>query len=28
MCVSARAANLRTLVLPVGLDDKFRYSCD
>jgi hypothetical protein len=28
MCVSARAANLRTLVLPLDLNDKFRYSCD
>ena len=28
MCASARAANLRTLVLPLDLNDKFRYSCD
>ena len=28
MCARARAANLRTLVLPLALNDKFRYSCD
>jgi len=28
MCAQARAQNLRTLVLPVALNDKFRYSCD
>jgi len=28
MCARARAANLRTLVLPLDLDDSFRYSCD
>ena len=28
MCTEARAANLRTLVLPLGLDDSFRYACD
>lgn len=28
MCASARAANLRTLVLPLALNDRFRYSCD
>lgn len=28
LCQSARAANLRTLVLPLALDDSFRYSCD
>lgn len=28
LCASARAANLRTLVLPLALNDKFRYSCD
>ena len=28
MCADARAANLRTLVLPVKLNDAFRYSCD
>lgn len=28
MCAQARAANLRTLVLPLKLNDKFRYSCD
>ena len=28
MCASARAANLRTLVLPLDLNDAFRYSCD
>jgi hypothetical protein len=28
MCTKARAENLRTLVLPLALNDKFRYSCD
>lgn len=28
MCASAVAANLRTLVLPMALNDRFRYSCD
>ena len=28
LCSSARAANLRTLVLPLALDGSFRYSCD
>ncbi|MCB1125900.1 MAG: thioesterase family protein [Verrucomicrobiae bacterium] len=28
LCRSARAANLRTLVLPRDLDDSFRLSCD
>ena len=28
LCAQARAQNLRTLVLPVALNDKFRYSCD
>lgn len=28
LCASARAQNMRTLVLPVDLDDRFRYSCD
>lgn len=28
LCAASRAANLRTLVLPVELDGKFRYSCD
>jgi hypothetical protein len=28
MCAKARAMNLRTLVLPLNLDDAFRYSCD
>ncbi|HET6316137.1 MAG TPA: endo alpha-1,4 polygalactosaminidase, partial [Chloroflexota bacterium] len=28
MCAGARAANLRTLVLPLKLNDAFRYSCD
>jgi len=28
LCMQARAANLRTLVLPLQLDDSFRYSCD
>lgn len=28
MCDEARAANLRTLVLPLDLDDSLRFSCD
>ena len=28
LCVAAKAANLRTLVLSVNLDDSFRFSCD
>ncbi len=28
MCAKARAQNLRTLVLPLDLNDAFRYSCD
>jgi hypothetical protein len=28
MCANSRAANLRTLVLPLKLNDAFRYSCD
>ncbi|MGM9491540.1 endo alpha-1,4 polygalactosaminidase [Ideonella sp. YS5] len=28
MCAKARAMNLRTMVLPLNLDDAFRYSCD
>lgn len=28
MCVAARADNLRTLILPLDLDDSFRFSCD
>ena len=28
LCASARAAGLRTLVLPLALDDSFRYPCD
>ena len=28
MCTQAKAQNLRTLVLPLALDDSFRYSCD
>jgi hypothetical protein len=28
MCAQARAANLRTLVLPLKLNDRFRHSCD
>jgi hypothetical protein len=28
MCSQARAANLRTLVLPLALDGSFRISCD
>ena len=28
LCANAQAAQLRTLVLPVALDDRFRYSCD
>jgi hypothetical protein len=28
LCATARAQGLRTLILPVDLDDSFRYSCD
>ena len=28
LCQGARATNLRTLVLPLSLNDSFRYSCD
>ena len=28
MCSSARARNLRTLILPLDLDDSFRFSCE
>jgi hypothetical protein len=28
MCAAARAADLRALVLPLDLDDAFRFSCD
>ena len=28
LCRDARAANLRTLVLPIKLNDAYRYSCD
>jgi hypothetical protein len=28
LCASARANNLRTLVLPLELDNRFRFSCD
>jgi len=28
LCASARAAQLRTLVLPQSLDGSFRFSCD
>ncbi|MDE2047862.1 MAG: endo alpha-1,4 polygalactosaminidase [Betaproteobacteria bacterium] len=28
LCASSRAAGLRTLVLPVALDNSFRFSCD
>ena len=28
LCTKSRAANIRTLVLPLSLNDKFRYSCD
>ena len=28
LCAAAKAAELRTLVLPVELNDKFRFSCD
>jgi len=28
LCASSIAANLRTLILPVELDDRFRFSCD
>ena len=28
LCAASRAANIRTLVLPLKLDDKYRFSCD
>ena len=28
LCAASRAANIRTLVLPLKLNDKYRYSCD
>lgn len=28
LCIAAKAANIHTLVLPLQLDDSFRYSCD
>ncbi len=28
LCAEARAENLRTLILPLDLDDSFRFSCD
>ena len=28
LCAQAQSEQLRTLVLPVQLDDRFRYSCD
>jgi hypothetical protein len=28
LCSDARTANIRTLVLPLDLDDSFRYTCD
>lgn len=28
LCASSKAQNIRTLVLPLSLNDKFRYSCD
>ncbi len=28
LCQASRAAGLRTLVLPLALDDRFRFSCD
>jgi hypothetical protein len=28
LCAASRAANIRTLVLPLKLNDAFRYSCD
>jgi hypothetical protein len=28
LCADSRAHNLRTLILPVNLNDKYRYSCD
>lgn len=28
MCAQAKAANMRTLVLPIDLNDKYRHSCD
>ncbi len=28
LCVAARLQNIRTLILPLDLDDSFRFSCD
>ena len=28
VCAEARAQNIRTLILPLDLDDSFRFSCD
>lgn len=28
LCRSARAANIRTLVLPLALDNTYRFTCD
>jgi hypothetical protein len=28
LCAASRAANMRTVILPVALDGSFRYSCD
>ncbi len=28
VCAAARTANMRTLILPLVLDDSFRVSCD
>ena len=28
LCAAARARDFRTLILPLGLDDSFRFSCD
>lgn len=28
LCAQAKSMNLRTLVLPVSLDDRYRYACD
>ncbi|MCH8253536.1 MAG: endo alpha-1,4 polygalactosaminidase, partial [Planctomycetes bacterium] len=28
LCEAALAQNLRTLVLPIDLDDSFRFSCE
>jgi hypothetical protein len=28
LCASARATRIRSLVLPLQLDDTFRFSCD